>query len=44
MKQTRLDLNLSSRVIRKQVFLAQMQRVVSWAALVELIAPHYPEG
>ena len=29
---------------RKQVFLAQMQRVVPWAALVELIAPYYPEG
>ena len=29
---------------RKQVLLAQMQRVVPWAALVELIAPHYPKG
>jgi IS5 family transposase len=44
MKQTSLDLNLSSRMARKQVFLAQMQRVVPWAALVELIAQHYPEG
>lgn len=44
MKQTSLDLNLSSRLTRKQVFLAQMQRVVPWAALVELTTPHYPEG
>jgi hypothetical protein len=39
MKQTSLDLNLSSRMTCKQVFLAQAQRVVSRAALVELIAP-----
>ena len=44
MKQTSLDLNLSTRRTRKQEFLAQMQRVVPWAALVELIAPYYPEG
>ena len=44
MKQTSLDLNLSSRRTRKQDFLAQMERVVPWAALVELIAPYYPEG
>ena len=44
MKQTSLDLNLSARRTRKQDFLAQMQRVVPWAALVELIAPYYPEG
>ena len=44
MKQTSLDLNLSAKNTRKQKFLAQMQRVVPWAALVELIAPYYPEG
>ncbi len=44
MKQTSLDLNLSTRRTRKQEFLAQMQRVVPWGALVELIAAHYPEG
>ena len=44
MKQTSLDLNLSARRTRKQDFLAQMQRVVPWAALVELIAPYYSEG
>ena len=44
MKQTSLDLNLSVRRTRKQEFLAQMQLVIPWAALVELIAPYYPEG
>ena len=44
MKQTSLDLNLSIKRTRKQEFLAQMERVVPWAALVELIAPYYPEG
>jgi|GEM_PF-2547214 hypothetical protein len=29
MKQTSLDLHLSSQTARKQVFLAQMQRLVS---------------
>ena len=44
MKQTSLDLNLSIKRTRKQEFLTQMERVVPWAALVELIAPYYPEG
>ena len=44
MKQSSLDLNLSTKKTRKQQLLAQMERVVPWAALVELIAPYYPEG
>lgn len=44
MKQTALNLNLSVKKTRKQVFLEQMDQVVPWAALVELIAPYYPEG
>jgi len=44
MKQTSFDLNLSSRTTRKQLFLAQMQRVVPRAAIVELIVPFHPEG
>ena len=44
MKQSSLDLNLSTKQTRKQQLLAQMERVVPWAALVELIAPYYPEG
>ncbi|MDP3231112.1 MAG: IS5 family transposase [Acidovorax sp.] len=44
MKQSSLDLNLSTKTTRKQELLAQMDLVVPWAALVELIAPYYPEG
>ena len=44
MKQSSLDLNLSTKKTRKQELLAQMERVVPWAALVDLIAPYYPEG
>ena len=44
MKQSSLDLNLSTKKTRKQELLAQMDRVVPWAALVEVIAPYYPEG
>ena len=44
MKQSSLDLNLSTKKTRKQELLAQMDRVVPWAALIELTAPYYPEG
>jgi len=44
MKQNSFDLNLSTRKTRKQAFLQQMESVVPWAALVELIAPYYCEG
>ena len=44
MKQATLSLDLSAKKTRKQVFLDQMDQVVPWAALVELIAPYYPEG
>ena len=44
MKQASLELNLSAKKTRKREFLAQMERVVPWAALVALIAPYYPEG
>lgn len=27
---------------RREVFLAEMDQVVPWAALLKLIAPHYP--
>ena len=37
-------LNLSVKKTRKQVFLEQMDQVVPWATLVEVIAPYYPEG
>jgi transposase, IS5 family len=44
MKQATLPLHLIVTQTRKQVFLEQMDQVVPWAALVELIAPYYPEG
>jgi IS5 family transposase len=44
MKQAALALNLSVKKTRKREFLEQMEHVVPWPALVELIAPFYPEG
>ena len=44
MKQASLELNLSAKKTRKREFLEQMEQVVPWSALVELIAPYYPEG
>ena len=44
MQQATLDLELSLKKTRKREFLAQMERVVPWAALVALVAPYYPEG
>ena len=42
MKQADLDLKLSVKKTHKHEFLEQMERVVPWAELVALIAPHYP--
>jgi hypothetical protein len=39
MKQATLSLNLNVKKTCKQVFLEQMEHVVPWAELVELIAP-----
>jgi IS5 family transposase len=44
MKQAALDLALGIKKTRKREFLEQMEEVVPWAALVELIAPYYPQG
>jgi IS5 family transposase len=44
MKQASLKLNLTVKKTRKQVFLEQKEQVAPWAALVELIAPYYPQG
>ena len=44
MKQADLGLNLTTKRTRKREFLAEMERVVPWAALVELITPYAPEG
>jgi len=44
MKQASFDMNLSVKRTRKSEFLGQMELVVPWHALVDLIAPFYPEG
>ena len=44
MKLAALDLNLNLKRTRKREFLEQMDEVVPWAALVERIAPYYPQG
>ena len=44
MKQSSLGLKQSTKRTRKQQLLDEIELVVPWAALVELIAPYYPEG
>ena len=44
MKQKILNLNLSLKKTRKQVFLEKTDQVVLWVSLVELTAPYYPQG
>lgn len=44
MKQADLCLNLTTKRTRKREFLAKMERVVPWAALVSLIRPYAPDG
>jgi IS5 family transposase len=44
MKQLGLGLNLSTKKTRKREFLEQMERVVPWAALVQIVEPYYPKG
>ena len=42
MKQAELGLNLTTKRTRKREFLAQMEGVVPWPALVGLVSPHAP--
>ena len=42
MQQTELDLGLSTKRTRKREFLAQMEQVVPWAELVDLVLPYAP--
>ncbi len=44
MSQGGLVLSLSTERTREPELLAQMDLVVPWAALVEIIAPYYPKG
>lgn len=40
MKQVSLGLNLSTKKTPKREFLEEMERVVPWKVLVEIIDPH----
>lgn len=44
MKQLGLGLNLSTKKTRKREFLEDMERVVPWDALVQIVQPHYPKA
>ena len=44
MKQLGLGLNLSTKRTRKREFLDEMERVVPWAALVQIVEPYYPRA
>ena len=44
MQQSDLGLNLTTKRTRKREFLAEMNHVVPWGAMVELILPFAPEG
>ena len=44
MKQLGLGLNLSTKKTRKREFLEEMERVVPWAALVQIVSPYYPKA
>lgn len=44
MKQLGLGLNLSTKKTRKREFLEEMERVVPWALLVQIVDPHYPKA
>eukprot|EP00456_Euglypha_rotunda_P019067 TRINITY_DN1696_c0_g1_i9.p2 TRINITY_DN1696_c0_g1~~TRINITY_DN1696_c0_g1_i9.p2 ORF type:complete len:273 (+),score=44.91 TRINITY_DN1696_c0_g1_i9:164-982(+) len=39
-----LGLNLSTKKTRKREFLEDMERVMPWAVLVQISAPHYPKA
>ncbi|MDO9145890.1 MULTISPECIES: IS5 family transposase [Comamonadaceae] len=42
--QPKVAFSLCNRKTRKAIFLDEIGRVVPWARLVDLIAPHYPAG
>jgi IS5 family transposase len=44
MKQASLGLNLSTKKTRKREFLEEMERVVPWKVLVEIIEPYWPKS
>jgi IS5 family transposase len=44
MNQLALGLNLTTKKTRKREFLEEMDRVVPWAALVQIVEPHSPRA
>lgn len=44
MKQLGLGLNLSTKKTRKRELLEEMERVVPWSALVQVVEPYYPKA
>jgi IS5 family transposase len=44
MKQLGLGLNLSTKKTRKREFLEEMERVVPWTALVQIVEPRCPRA
>jgi IS5 family transposase len=44
MKQLGLGLNLSTKKTRKREFLEEMEHVVPWSALVQIVQPHAPKA
>lgn len=44
MKQLGIGLNLSTKRTRKREFLDEMERVVPWSVLVQIVEPHYPRA
>ncbi|URI05919.1 IS5 family transposase [Aquincola tertiaricarbonis] len=44
MKQLGLGLNLSTKKTRKREFLEEMERVVPWSALMQVVEPYYPKA
>lgn len=44
MKQISLGLNLNTKKTRKREFLEEMERVVPWRVLREIVEPYYPKG
>jgi transposase, IS5 family len=44
MKQLGLALNLSTKKTGKREFLEEMERVVPWAVLVQIVELHYPRA
>ena len=44
MKQLGLGLDLSTKKTRKREFLEEMERVVPWGVLVQIVEPYYPKA